>query len=572
MTRRVTILAGAALAAALAAVAAPQKISQAPRGSDRAGQADRIFVNGRVWTGEPGRPLVEAVAVRGKTVVAVGTSADIRKLSGKGTDVVDLRGRFAAPGFIDGHLHLLGGSLSLEELRLDEAFTFGALAERVKSWAAAHPDAHWVTGRGWTYAAFPGGLPSPLQLDALVPGRPAYLVSYDGHTGWANSAALRIASVTRETKDPPGGEVVRDAKGEPTGVLKENAMDLVGRLVPKMLPHEKERVLRKGIGQAAAWGLTTVHQAGIDEPELELLAKALEAVPRLRVYVALDIERDPTPEALARQEELRRRHASDRLRVGAVKGYVDGVVEAKTAAMFEPYVGGGTGLPNWTQEELDRAVAAYDKAGWQVMLHAIGDRGIDMALTAFERAARANGTTGRRHRVEHIEVARPADRPRFKAGGIVASTQALFPYPNQNHLGVYVPTLGPERAPRAMAFKALDDAGAVQAFGSDWPVFTAEVVRGIACAVTRTTVEGTPAGGWEPSQRLTAEAALLHFTRDAAFAEHGEKDKGTLEPGKLADLVVLSQDLLVIPPERIKDTKVLLTVLGGQDTWRAAEF
>jgi predicted amidohydrolase YtcJ len=384
--------------------------------------------------------------------------------------------------------------------------------------------------------------------------------------------ALRLASVTRETKDPPGGEVVRDAKGEPTGVLKESAMELVGRLVPKRLPHEKERALRAGITQAAAWGLTTVHQAGISEEEIEILSKALEAVPRLRVYVALDIERDPTPEVLARQDELRRRFASDRLRVGAVKGYVDGVVEAKTAAMFEPYVGGGSGLPEWTQEELDRTVAAYDKAGWQVMLHAIGDRGIDMALTAFERAARAYGTTGRGHRVEHIEVARPADRPRFRAGGIVASTQALFPYPNQNHLGVYVPTLGPERAPRAMAFKALDDAGAVQAFGSDWPVFTAEVVRGIACAVTRTTVEGTPAGGWEPSQRLTAEAALQHFTRDAAFAEHSEKEKGTLEPGKLADLVVLSQDLLAIPPERIKDTKVLLTVLGGQDTWRAAEF
>jgi hypothetical protein len=169
-------------------------------------------------------------------------------------------------------------------------------------------------------------------------------------------------------------------------------------------------------------------------------------------------------------------------------------------------------------------------------------------------------------------VPRPADLPRFKAGGIVASTQAMFPYPNQNHLGVYVPTLGPARAPRALAFKAVDEAGAVQSFGSDWPVFTAEVVQGIACAVTRTTVEGTPPGGWEPSQRLTAEAALRHFTRDAAFAEHGEEHKGTLAPGKLADLVVLSQDLLAIPPQRIKDTKVLLTVLGGQDTWRAKEF
>ena len=561
MTCRVTVLAAAAFAAALAG-AAPEK----------AGQADRIFVNGRVWTGEPGRPLVEALAVRGTTVLAVGTNADIRKLSGKGTDVVDLRGRLVVPGFIDGHLHLLGGSLSLEELRLDDAETFAVLAQRVKDWAAAHPDAHWVNGEGWTYAAFPDGLPSRLQLDALVPGRPAFLVSYDGHTGWANSMALRLASVTRETKDPPGGEVVRDPKGEPTGVLKENAMDLVGRLVPKLLPHEKERALRKGIAQVAAWGLTSVHQAGIGEEDLELLSRTLDAVPRLRVYVALDMEREPTADVLARQDELRRRFASDRLRVGAVKGYVDGVVEARTAAMFEPYVGGGTGLPSWTQEELDRAVAAYDKAGWQVALHAIGDRGIDMALTAFERGARANGTTGRRHRVEHLEVPRTADLPRFKAAGVIASTQAMFPYPNRNHLDVYVPTLGPERARRALAFRAIDDAGAVQPFGSDWPVFTAEVVRGIACAVTRTTVEGTPAGGWEPSQRLTVEAALRHFTRDAAFAEHAEAQKGTLAPGKLADLVVLSQDLLTIPPERIKDTKVLLTVLGGQDTWRAKDF
>jgi hypothetical protein len=567
MSRRVTVPAAAALAALLAGGAAPEKPKEA-----KASQADRIFVNGRVWTGEPGRPFAEALAVRGTAILAVGSSADIKGHAAKGTEIVDLRGRFVAPGFIDAHLHLLGGSLSLEELRLDDAFTFGALAARVRDWAAAHPEAHWVTGEGWAYAAFADGLPSRTQLDAIVADRPAWLVSYDGHTGWANSAALRLASVTRETKDPPGGTIVRDGKGEPTGALKESAMDLVARLVPKLLPHEKERALRNGIAQAAAWGLTSVHQAGIDEEELEILARALAAAPRLRVFVALDIERDPTPGTLARQDELRQRYASDRLRVGAVKGSVDGVVEAHTAAMFEPYPGGGTGLPRWTQEELDRTVAAYDRAGWTVMLHAIGDRGIDMALTAFERAARANGTTGRRHRVEHVEVPRLADLPRFKAAGVVASTQAMFPYPNQNHLGVYVPVLGPERAGRALAFKAVDDAGAVQAFGSDWPVFTAEVVRGIACAVTRTTVEGTPTGGWEPSQRISVEAALRHFTRDAAFAEHAEKEKGTIAVGKLADFVVLSQNLLTVPPERIKDTKVLLTVLGGQDTWRSREF
>jgi predicted amidohydrolase YtcJ len=566
MTARVKALAAVAAVAVLTAAGVSGKTGE------KTGKADRVFVGGRVWTGEPGRPLAEALAVRGTTLLAVGRNAEIRELAGKGTDVVELRGRFVAPGFIDAHLHLLGGALSLQELRLDDAEDFATLSARVRAWAGAHPDARWVTGEGWSYAAFPGGLPSRLQLDVLVPDRPAYLSSYDGHTGWANSAALRLAEVTRATPDPAGGEVVRDANGEPTGALKESAQALVERLVPKLLPHEKEAALRRGIAQAAAWGLTGAHQAGIDEEELEQLAHALETAPPLRLYVALRMERDPTPDVLSRQETLRQRFSSPRLRIGAVKGFVDGVVEAKTAAMFEPYPGGGTGLPRWTQEELDRAVAAYDKAGWQVMLHAIGDRGIDMALTAFERAARANGTSGRRHRVEHVEVPRLADLARFRAGGIVASTQAMFPYPNQNHLGVYVPTLGPERARRALAFKAIDDAGAVQAFGSDWPVFTAEVVRGIACAVTRTTLAGTPPGGWEPQQRLSAEAALRHFTRDAAFAEHAEAERGTLAKGRLADFVVLSQDLLTLAPERIQDTKVLLTVLGGQDSYRAKDF
>ena len=290
------------------------------------------------------------------------------------------------------------------------------------------------------------------------------------------------------------------------------------------------------------------------------------------MYAALPIARDPTAEVLARQQALRERYAGERLRVGAIKGFVDGVVEAKTAAMFEPYPGGGTGMPEWTQQELDGAVAAYDRAGWQVMLHAIGDRGIDMALTAFEHAAAANGTSGRRHRVEHIEVPRTIDLPRFRAGGIIASTQATFPYPNANHLGVYVPTLGPERARRALAFKAFDDAGAVQAFGSDWPVFSADVLRAIACVVTRTTLAGTPAGGWEPSQRLSVEAALRHYTADAAYAEHAEQRKGTLATGKAADFVVLSQDVLAVPPQKVQDTQVLRTVLGGQDSYRAKGF
>ena len=517
-----------ALVVAAAWVVAGAPILADKTGQSNTGRADRIFVNGRIWTGEPGKPPAQALAVRGATLLEIGTSEAIRKLAGKGTGVVDLRGRFVSPGFIDAHVHLLGGGWSLQELRLDDAKDFGTLSARVRAWAQANPEARWVTGEGWSYGAFPNGMPTRLQLDALVPDRPALLGSYDGHTGWANSAALRLAEITHATKDPEGGEIGRDAAGEPTGVLKESAQRLVERLLPKRLPYEDERAFRNAITKAASWGLTGVHQAGISEEELEPLSRALQASPQLRVYAALRMERDPTTEVLARQQELRQRYSGPRLRVGAVKGFVDGVVEARTAAMFEPYADGGRGSPNWTQQELDRAVAAYDKAGFQVMLHAIGERGIDMALTAFERAAATNGTSARRHRVEHLEVPRLADLARFKAAGVIASTQASFPYPDKNHLDVYVSTLGPERAHRALAYKAIDDAGAVQAFGSDWPVFTADVVHGLATVVTRMTDEGTPPGGWEPQQRLSVEAALRHYTRDAAFAEGAEEVRGTL--------------------------------------------
>jgi hypothetical protein len=381
------------------------------------------------------------------------------------------------------------------------------------------------------------------------------------------------AGISRTTEDPPGGAILRDARGEPNGVLKESAQRLVSSLLPTPAPFEKYRAFKKGLDLAASYGITSVHQASFSEEDLKVLEQVLaESGLKVRFYASVPMVRDPQRETLDRYEELRRKHKGPRLRFGAVKGLVDGVVESRTAAMFEPYAGGGTGLPNWTQEDLDRAAALYDKAGYQVFLHAIGDRGIAMALSAYEHAARANGTSGRRHRIEHAEVPRLEDLLRFKVLGVIASTQALFAQPDQNHLGVYVPTLGPARAARAMPFKAIDDAGIVQAFGSDWPVFTCEVLRGIYCAATRMTPEGTPPGGWEPGNRITVEAALRHFTRDAAYAGREDGVKGTLAAGKLADLVVLSDDIVAGPPETVLKTRVLLTVLGGQDTFRAREF
>jgi predicted amidohydrolase YtcJ len=538
-----------------------------------AGKADRIFINGRIWTGDPTRPRAEALAVRGTTILAIGATRDIRGLAEKTTDVVDLKGRFVCPGFIDAHVHFVEGSLSLESLRLDGALSLAEIEKGIKAWALAHPDSAWVTGGGWMYGAFPGGMPTRAQLDAIVPDRLAFLRSYDGHTAWVNSLALARAGIDRATPDPPGGTILRDAHGEPSGVLKEGAVALVAPFLPVAPSFEAYRAFKKGLDLAASRGLTSVHQASFSEDNLKLIEQAIaEGGLKVRFYATLPLVKDPPRETLERYEELRRRYPGPRLRFGAIKGLVDGVVESRTALMFEPYAAGGSGTTEWTPEDLNRTVALYDKGGWQIFLHAIGDRAIAMALGAYESAAKVNATSGRRHRIEHLEVPRPEDIPRFAALGVIASTQALFAEPNRNHFEVYLPTLGPARSARALPFKAIDDAGAVQAFGSDWPVFPCDVLRGLYCAATRMTPEGTPAGGWEPGQRIGVEAALRHFTRDAAYAGREEGVKGSLATGKLADLVVLSEDVLAVPPERILKARVLLTVLGGQDTYRAKEF
>lgn len=538
-----------------------------------ANKADLILVNGNIWTGDPGRPRVEALAVRATTLMAVGSNAEIRRLAEKHTEVIDLKGRFAAAGFVDAHMHLVEGSLGLDGLDLAGASTADEIRARIAAFAKANPDAPWITGRGWSYAAFGGGLPDKALLDEAVRDRPVFLTSYDGHTGWAASAALAAAEVTKATADPAGGAIVRDARGEPTGVLNEAAIDLVGSKAPPPSREERYRAVKKGLDLLASYGLTSVHEVGLTEEDLPVFERLLrDGELKVRVACALPLPKSPLAEILARYDEIRRRFASPRFRVRAVKGYVDGVVETRTAAMIEPYSAGGTGLLSWPPEMLAATVAAFDRHRYQVLLHAIGDRGIRLALDAFERAAQTNGPMARRHRVEHVEVPDPADLPRFKALGVVASTQALFANPDQNHMEAYLPTLGSARAARAMPFRSLDDAGAAQAFGSDWPVFSCEVLKEIYCAVTRMTPEGQPPGGWEPSQRISIEAALSHFTKDGAYASQEEDVKGVLARGKLADVVVLSRDILASPPEELLRTSVLLTLLGGQVTYRSPQL
>lgn len=545
---------------------------------------DRIFVNGKIWTADGARPRAEALAVSGEKIVAAGTTEEVRKLAGPDTAVVDLRGRLVVPGFQDSHAHWPGSSVN--EVDLHGAETLKEFQVRLVEFAKAHPSLPWITGHGWGYSAFPNQTVDKKYIDAVISDRPVYVTERDGHMGLANTKALQLAGVSKATADPPNGHIMKDANGEPTGEFKEAAQRLIFKKVPERTDEDRYQSLLVHMDEAAAAGLTSVQDASTSLDAFPVFQRAAEAGRlKLRIRFAPPIlpgeglapkdhklKNALTEQDLAKYRELRDRFRGPLLKFGAVKGMLDGTVDARTAVMFEPYVGGGSGIPFWEQDDLNKTVALYDKEGFQVMLHAIGDKAIDMALNAFEFAAKTNGTNGRRHRVEHAEVPLLADLPRFKQLGVIASTQAMFASPDATVLENFAVLLGPERAAHADSFKIYDDAGVTQAFGSDWGVFPFEPLPAIYCAVTRMTPDGKPAGGWYPAGRISVEAALRHFTNDGAYASFDEDVRGTLAAGKLADFVVLSKDILTTPPEEILQTKVLLTVMGGRETYRSGQF
>ncbi len=555
-----------------------------PAGHAAPAHADRVFLNGKIWTGDPGRPYAEAIAVSGDAIIAVGSTAEVKALVSPDTAVVNLHGHLVVPGFQDSHLHLPGRSINQVDLHGVESLQ--EFQQRLVAFARAHPNLPWITGGGWGYSAFPNQTVKREFIDAVIGDRPVYVSERDGHMGLANSKALAVAGIARTTADPPNGRIVRDAAGEPTGELQEAAQHLLTRLFPPRSDDDLYESLIQHMDEAAAAGLTAVQDASTGLDMLRIIDRAAAANKlKLRIRLAPAILPDEglspkqhrlnhqlTDGDLSKYRTLRDTYRGPLLKLVAVKGMLDGTVDAKTAAMFDPYVGGGTGIPFWEQEDLNRTVALYDKQGFQVLLHAIGDRAINMALNAFEYAAKANGTTGRRHRVEHAEVPLLSDLPRFKQLGVIASTQAMFASPDATTLENFARLLGPERASHADSFRIYDDAGVVQAFGSDWGVFPFEPLPAIYCAVTRMTPDGTPRGGWYPAGRISVEAALAHFTRDGAYATFDENERGTLTAGKLADFVVLSNDILTTPPTEILRTKVLLTVMGGRDTYRSSQL
>ena len=548
----------AAIVLALAAVLA------ACGAASEGDMADLVLVNGKIWTGDPGRPWAEAVAVRGERIHAVGTTAELSRLSPSGAKLVDLGGALALPGFIDSHTHFLAGGFTLKSVRLREARSREDFAARVAAKARELGPGRWILNGDWDHQQFdPVELPRREWIDAATPDNPVCVNRLDGHMVLANSLALKLAGVTRDTPVPPGGEIVKDpATGEPTGILKDAAMDLVYAKVPEPTFAEKLEAAEASLRHAAERGVTSVHEMA-DAASLEVfadLARRGRLTARVHVYVPV------TEVDAAARLRLRSPFGGPYLKLAGLKGFVDGSLGSATAYFFEPYADdpGTSGLLHgqmFPEGIMEERILAADRAGLQLAVHAIGDRANSLLLDLYEKAVAANGPRDRRWRVEHAQHLRPADIARFGRLGLVAAVQ---PYHAIDDGRWAEGKIGPERARTTYAFESLRRAGARLAFGSDWTVAPLDPVLGIYAAVTRRTLDGKNPGGWVPGEKVSVEEAVRAYTVNGAWVEFAEAEKGTIAPGKLADLVVLDRDIFAVEPEKIAGAKVRLTVFDGK--------
>lgn len=519
-----------------------------------------VIVNARVWTGDPRRPWADAIAIEGDRIAAVGSSAEIRKLAGAAR-VIDAKGAMVVPGFIDSHVHFVEGGARLSSVQLRDAWTPEEFTARIKAFAATVPAGTWILGGDWDHQNWGGALPTRAWIDSVTPQHPVFVTRLDGHMSVGNSLAMRAAGIGRATADVPGGEIVRDAAGEPTGLLKDNATDAVWRVIPPRGEALDDRALDAAMAYVTAQGVTGVHNMGTWE-ELATFARAGRL--RTRIYAAVPLDSWERLGAYVKE----RGFGDQWLRWGGLKSFVDGSLGSHTAAFLEPFTDAPAdrGLFVTSNEERYAAIKGADALGLQLMVHAIGDRAIREQLDVFARVATENGPRDRRFRIEHAQHIDPADLPRFAALGVIASMQ---PYHAIDDGRWAEKLIGPERVKGTYAFKSLLDAGARVAFGSDWFVAPPTPLEGIYAAVTRRTLDDANPGGWVPEQRITVEQALRAYTTGAAFAGFAEGDRGVLRSGMLADLVMIDRDLTRVPPETIRDAKVLLTMVGGSVVFEA---
>src|SRR5262245_54468609 len=552
MRRSVLPVAAPALAAAFAACAPAARPA-----------ADLVISHSSIWTGNPQQPRASAIAIVGDRIVDVGDDDVAPRWTGPTTQVIDAGGRRLIPGFNDAHVHFVDGGAQLENVDLRDAGSQAEFARRIAERARSKPG-EWILGGDWDDQRWtPAELPARALIDDATNGTPVFVTRYDGHMALANTAALSRAGVTRQTPDPPGGQIVRDAEGIPTGVLKDAAMNLVQSVVPKMTEEARLRVIKNALRHAASLGVTSVQDMN---PSYEDVAAYADLANRgeltVRIYAA------PMETGWYDQAKIgiSRSFGSAWLRIGAVKGYADGSLGSTTAHFFQPY----TDAPNTRgllSEEMQplanmrTRLMAADHAGLQLCMHAIGDAGISTMLDLFDDVVAANGDRDRRLRIEHAQHIAPKDFGRFVSLKVIASVQ---PYHAIDEGRWAEKGIGPDRIKTTYAFRTLLDKGVRVAFGTDWPVAPLNPMLSLYAATTRATLDGKNPGGWVPEQKVSIGDAVAAYTRTAAFAEFQERDKGTIARGKLADLAILTDDIMNIPPERIKDVRVLMTIVGGK--------
>ena len=535
--------------------------------------ADLVLRNGAVYTVDAARSWARTVAVREGRIVHVGGDSLPSGLIGPETEVVDLAGGMLLPGFEDGHVHLLLGGVELGECTLYTLENAVAVLDSITACAAARPDG-WLRGVGWELTAFPGANPSKAALDRIAPDRPAFMEAADGHSAWANSRALELARITRDTPDPPDGRIERDPRtGEPTGALRETAIDLVSRLLPERTDTELAAGLERALPLAAERGITTIMEALASESLLRAYASADRAGRlTLRVVVAADAEPDSTgvEGVVRRLGEWRSQYTTPRVRPSTAKLFEDGVIESGTAALLEPYLDrkGDAGKPTYSQPVLDSLATALDRNGWQVHVHAIGDRAIRMTLDAFEHARLASGARDARHTITHLQLIDPADLPRFRQLGVVANFEPFWANGDEYLTRLAEPALGPKRSRWLYPIRSVAKEGAVVSAGSDWSVSSLAPLDGIQVAVTHRPPDAPDQPTWRPEEAVDLPTAIAMYTINAAYQNHLERETGSIEVGKLADLVVLERNLFDVPADELHAVRVMRTFLEGKTIYQ----
>jgi len=522
--------------------------------------ADLIITDASIWTGNTGQPRASAIAVRGDTIMAVGSNEDILKFKGDSTRLLNLNEKFVVPGFIDSHVHLFTGGFNLSSVQLRDANTKEEFGRRISEYAKTLKPGTWILGGDWDHTLWGGALPDKDWIDKFTPDNPVFVTRLDGHMSLANTIALKLAGIEENVKDIEGGTIIRNSSGKLTGIFKENAISLIENKIPPPSDEQADKALISAMNYVASKGVTSVHHMG---GNLDALIRARDNHSLItRVYAMTNPEKWKDL-----KETINKDGKVDKwLKTGGLKGFVDGSLGSHTAAFLSPYTDSpsDSGFFVNTKEDLYKWTLNADREGLQVMIHAIGDRAVHFLLDMFDSVAKENGPRDRRFRIEHAQHIAPDDIARFSHSRIIASMQ---PYHLIDDGRWAENVIGQQRIHTTYAFKSLFDSGATVAFGSDWFVAPPTPLEGIYSAVTRRTLDNKNPGGWVPGQKITVEQALTAYTRNGAYASFEENIKGTLEPGKLADFVVIDVDLTKIDPIKIKEAKILQTFVGGKKVY-----